>query len=120
MQFMFSNRMYTAIKYLVQVILPAAATLYFTLAQTWEWDNAEQVVGTISAIALFLGVCLGISAHTYNRSDARFDGQMNLEMDPGGIKRYSMELNSPPEVLEHMDTVSFKVNRTPAHPASQE
>jgi hypothetical protein len=47
-------------KNLAQIYLPALATLYFALASIWGLPYVEQVVGTITAIDTFLGVCLGI------------------------------------------------------------
>lgn len=47
-------------KNLAQIYLPALATLYFALASIWGLPCVEQVVGTITAIDTFLGVCLGI------------------------------------------------------------
>lgn len=47
-------------KNLAQIYLPALATLYFAFASIWGLPCVEQVVGTITAIDTFLGVCLGI------------------------------------------------------------
>lgn len=47
--------------------LPAVGTLYFALAQIWNFPYAEQIVGTITALVTFLGVILDISTEQYNR-----------------------------------------------------
>jgi hypothetical protein len=60
-----SDKLYTVLKYLCQVGLPALGTLYFALAQIWGFPYAEQVVGTIAAITTFIGVLLGISSYQY-------------------------------------------------------
>ncbi len=65
-----SNRVYDILKWVAQVFLPAAGTLYFALAATWGLPWAEQVVGTITAADTFLGVVLGISTAQYNKSQA--------------------------------------------------
>lgn len=62
-----SNRTYDALKEIAQVILPAAGTLYFALAQIWHLPYAEQVVGSITAIDAFLGAILHISTYQYNK-----------------------------------------------------
>ena len=49
-------------------LLPAAGTLYFTLAGIWGLPYGEQVVGTITAVDTFLGVILGISTSQYNKT----------------------------------------------------
>ena len=60
-----SDNMYNVLKWVVQIVLPAIGTLYFTLAQIWHLPAGEQVVGTCSALALFLGALIGISSTQY-------------------------------------------------------
>jgi len=61
-----SNKVYDVLKWIAQILLPACATLYFALAGIWNFPYGEEVVGTITAIDTFLGICLGISSHNYN------------------------------------------------------
>lgn len=63
-----SNKIYDTLKYITQIVIPAVATLYFALAGIWGFPYGEQVVGTLTAIDTFLGVCLGISTAKYNKS----------------------------------------------------
>lgn len=60
-----TNRTYDIMKEIAQIWLPALATLYFTLASIWGFPYAEQIVGTISAIDVFLGAVLKISTINY-------------------------------------------------------
>lgn len=60
-----SNKMYDILKWIAQILLPALGTLYFALAGIWGFPYGEQIVGTITAIDTFLGVCLGISTVNY-------------------------------------------------------
>lgn len=69
-----SDNVYDSLKALVQIILPATATLYFALAGIWGLPYGEQVVGTIAAITTFLGVCLGISKHNYDNNAEEIEG----------------------------------------------
>lgn len=62
-----SDRTYDFLKEIAQIWLPAIATLYFTLASIWGFPYAEQIVGTISAIDVFLGAVLKISTIHYNK-----------------------------------------------------
>lgn len=62
-----TNRTYDIMKEIAQIWLPALATLYFTLASIWGFPYAEQIVGTISAIDVFLGAILKISTIKYNK-----------------------------------------------------
>lgn len=62
-----NNKTYDVLKFIAQIVLPAIATLYFALANIWALPLAEQVVGTISAIDVFLGTLLGISTSNYRK-----------------------------------------------------
>lgn len=62
-----NNKTYDLLKEIAQIWLPALATLYFTLASIWGLPYAEQIVGTISAIDVFLGAVLKISTIQYNK-----------------------------------------------------
>ena len=67
------NKIYDILKYVCQIALPAIGTLYFALAQIWNFPYAEQIVGTIEAITTFLGVLLGISSYTYRKDENNAD-----------------------------------------------
>jgi imidazoleglycerol phosphate synthase glutamine amidotransferase subunit HisH len=62
-----SNQVYDVLKWIAQILLPAIGTLYFALAGIWGFPYGEQIVGTITAIDTFLGVCLGISSSQYRK-----------------------------------------------------
>lgn len=62
-----SNKVYDILKWIAQLFLPAAGTLYFALASIWGLPYGEEIVGTITAIDAFLGVVLGISTIQYNK-----------------------------------------------------
>ncbi|MDO4549423.1 MAG: phage holin [Clostridia bacterium] len=65
---MLNNKVYDALKWVAQYMLPALGTLYFALAGIWNFPYGEEVVGTITAIDAFLGVVLGISTAQYNKT----------------------------------------------------
>lgn len=64
-----SNKVYDVLKWIAQILLPAAATLYFALSNVWGLPYAEQIVGTITAVDAFLGVLLGVSSATYKKAE---------------------------------------------------
>lgn len=68
-----SNSTYDKLKFIAQVVLPAAGTLYAALAGIWGLPYAEQIVGTIVAVDTFLGVVLKISTSIYEKGLS--DGQ---------------------------------------------
>ena len=63
-----NDKLYDALKWIAQILLPALGALYFGLAGIWGFPNAEAIVGTITVIDTFLGVLLGISAVQYNKT----------------------------------------------------
>lgn len=65
-----NDKLYNILKWVVMIALPAIATLYTALAAIWGWPMADAVSQTIAAITTFLGVLLGISTYSYNKSQA--------------------------------------------------
>ena len=63
-----SNETYDILKWIAMYLLPAVGTLYCALAGIWGIPYGEQVVGTITAIDTFLGVLLGLSSASYNKT----------------------------------------------------
>ena len=63
-----SDKLYNVLKWVVMIVMPAMATLYQVLAGLWNFPFAEQIVGTITALATFLGACLMISTKNYNKA----------------------------------------------------
>nr|DAK87320.1 MAG TPA: holin [Caudoviricetes sp.] len=63
-----NNKTYDVLKWIAMIVLPAVATLYFTLASIWGLPYGEQVVGTITAVDTFLGALLGISNAKYKKN----------------------------------------------------
>lgn len=61
------NKTYDALKYVAQIVLPAVATLYFTLSGIWGLPYGEEIVGTITAVDLFLGALLKLSNNQYKK-----------------------------------------------------
>jgi len=106
-----SNRLYNYTKLLAQLILPAVGAMYFSLAGIWGLPSADEVVGTIVVVDTFLGVLLSVSTNSYNNSDTKFDGTMAIANAMDGRKTFSLELEKPPEHLEHKDQITFKIQR---------
>ncbi len=110
--FVLPSKVYDFLKFVALVLLPALGTLYFALAGTWGLPNAEQVVGTITAIDTLLGVLLKASTSAFNKSPAAFDGHISIMVDPSTERTsFRLELNDDPESLIGMDKVSFSVGK---------
>ena len=64
-----SNKVYDVLKFIAQIVLPAIATLYVTLAGIWGLPFSEQIGGTVMAIDTFLGAILMLSSKNYNKTN---------------------------------------------------
>lgn len=104
-----SNRMYDALRYMVQYVLPGFGTLYFTLAQIWALPYGEQVVATCSAFAIFLGVVLGISNKSYKAVGTKYDGAMVVDFANPEKDVYTLEMTTPLFELGEKNELILKV-----------
>jgi hypothetical protein len=102
-----SDKLYQKLKATALIVLPASGALYFGLAQIWGLPAAEQVIGTITVVDTFLGVLLGISTSSYNKSDAKYDGTFVVENteDGSNLRLQSVDLDA----LSTKDELVFKV-----------
>jgi Putative phage holin Dp-1 len=107
--FVMSEVNYANMKKLVQVFLPAVSTLYFTLGSVWGLPAVTQVIGTLAALATFIGVLLGIASKTYNSSDAKYGGVIVVHEKEDGGKLLSLEVNGDPLDIVNQKEVTFKV-----------
>jgi hypothetical protein len=106
-----SNSTYNALKHIASIGLPAAAALYFALAHIWHLGDVDQVMATIAAVNTALGGLLGYSTMTYNSSEAKYAGV--IEVAESDLKKvFSLNLNNVPEELEKMAEATFRVVTT--------
>ena len=60
------DKVYDILKWILLIVVPAFITLFTLLATTWHWEiPVEAIVATITGIATFAGVVLGISSANY-------------------------------------------------------
>ena len=65
-----SEKWYLILKWLVMICIPALGTFIFAISQIWGWPPyAEQIVGTLSAVAVFIGSLIGISTVNYYKQE---------------------------------------------------
>ena len=60
-----SNKVYDLLKFIAQIVLPALATFYVTIASLWGLPYPDEISGTVMAIDTFLGALLMISSNKY-------------------------------------------------------
>lgn len=104
---MITGKLYDRLKYLAQIVLPAVGTLYFTLAGIWHLGSGQEVVGSIMAVDLFLGVLLGISQVNYNKQVA--GGVVHANTAENGVTTFTLELAGDPADLPDKKEARFKV-----------
>lgn len=100
-------KMYDKMKFVAQYLLPALGALYFALSGIWGFPNGEQVVGSITAVDIFLGVILGVSAAQYNKVK---DGTMMVDTSNPAKDTYRLTLDIPLEDIASKDTIQLKVD----------
>ena len=75
-----SNKWYDRLKFLCTVFIPALGTFIFAISKIWGFPPyAENIVGTLSAIAVFIGAIIGISSLNYNKEEKPYDEAENAE-----------------------------------------
>jgi len=108
----FTGKTYDVLKFIAQVGLPAAGTLYFTLAGLWHLPSAQEVVGSVVAVDTFLGVVLHLSTQAYNNSSDKYDGALTMTPNDDGtaIGLKGIDL----EGIASKSEITLKVIPTPA------
>lgn len=96
-----SNKVYDTLRWIAQILLPGIGTLYFTLSKIWGFPYATEIVGTLSALTVFIGVLLGISSAKYPG-----DGVVAVSQDTDD---YNIALSTSVEELKDRDDVLLKV-----------
>lgn len=61
------DKVYDVLKWVCMIVLPAIATLWFTLGKVWGFPYLGEIEATIIAIDTFLGALLGVSTIQYNK-----------------------------------------------------
>lgn len=61
-----TNRTYDILKIVALIVLPAAVTCWIAIGNIWGLPYVEEIAGTVTAIATFLGALLKISSDNYN------------------------------------------------------
>lgn len=106
-----SNKTYDVLKGVTTTVLPAAATLYAGLAVFWGFPKPVEVCGSITLLATFLGVVLGLSAKQFKDSDQKYDGNLNIA-NIDGVAVHQIELTKDPGPIQDKKDFVLRVNPT--------
>lgn len=60
-----SNKIYDILKFIAQIVLPAIATFYVTIAGIWGLPLGDEISRTVMAVDTLLGAILMISTANY-------------------------------------------------------
>lgn len=117
-KFALDETFYDILKTFTTIWLPAISTLYFTLGGIWNWPNVEQVIGTISAIGLFLAAILKISSASYNNSMKQIDGRLTVEHDPSenSLALKNLKIDTDANVMARKKKITLEVHNEPPAP----
>lgn len=69
------DSVYTILKWVTMICLPALATAYVGLSAIWGWPFADEVAKTTAVICTLLGALLGISTATYYQDNSYLDDE---------------------------------------------
>jgi hypothetical protein len=102
---------YDMLKFVAQIGLPGVGALYFALSQIWGLPAGEEVVGTITAVDVFLGLFLSASSRQYNTDkEGPQIGFLDVEEADDGTQMMLNFPGDPMEIVNH-DKVTFKVRK---------
>jgi hypothetical protein len=101
-------RIYDALKFLAQILLPVFGAIYFAMSGIWDLPEADRVVGIIVVIDAVLGILLQFSTSQYSSENV---GEIEVTELPSGGKTYSLNLVGEPEDIEQHDEVRFAVSK---------
>lgn len=105
---MFNKVWYDRTKFVAQILLPALGSLYFGLAGIWNLPYAQQIVGTVVVLDTFLGIILGISTNSYNKSEEKYSGVIEVKEDDDKV-RYLAGIREGVDDLVDKGEATFKV-----------
>ena len=78
-----NEKIYTVLKYLVLIGLPAVNTLWLAISQIWSIPYGEPISLTITAITVFIGTLIGVGSYRYGKQLAETE---NKEVDTDSIE----------------------------------
>jgi len=61
------NKVYDILKFIAQIVLPAIATFYVTIAGIWGLPLGDEISRTVMAVDTLLGAILMISSSQYKK-----------------------------------------------------
>lgn len=104
------NKAYGFLKWTSAVGLPALGTATAAIGGIWHVADTQQIVLTIAAVNTFCGAALGVSAYTYKKSSAKYDGVMAVKAETGEPVQ-PLTFRRPVSSLKTDEAVYLKIQR---------
>lgn len=105
-----SDKTYELLRFLAVIVLPALGTAYFAAAAIVGLPAAEEVVGIIMVIDTFLGVLVRSLRKSYENSEAKYDGI--IEVVPNELEGVTnLNVSLDPEAVAGKDQVLVQIKR---------
>ena len=108
--FILGNKTYDKFRHVVQYWIPALGTFYAGLATIWGLPYGVEVVGSLTALGTLMGVILGISKSTYNKTDAGIDGAFVVDHENNVSL---LDVSTSISQMTEQDTITLKVKHEP-------
>lgn len=109
-----NDKTYDFLNALVRYILPALGTLYFTLSEIWGFPNASEVVGTISAVAMFGGIVIALAKNKWKEPT---DGTLLIDETDPTLNSFGFEGGKKLEEFDDKQVVRLMVNKVAYEPS---
>lgn len=107
-----SNKWYDRVRFVVEKLLPAFAALYSALAVLWGFGYVAQVVGTSSALAIFLGVLLGLSRKNYTPKVDSYDGALVIDENDPNKDTFTLHVDVPLTEIKDKKSLVLQVRNS--------
>ena len=101
------SKVYDTLKWITSIVLPAIATLYLALSQTWGLPHGEKIAATIMLVVTAMGSILQVSASQYKKTG---DGTITIDTSDPEKDRYHLALDIPIDEVTKRDQIVFKVD----------
>lgn len=69
-RFKLKDSVYTILKWICLIALPALAVFYAVIAKIWGLPYGAEIPATINAVSVFIGALIGISQISINKENA--------------------------------------------------
>ena len=75
------SKLYDWLKWICLIVLPALSWAYSELSSIWGLPFGIEIPKTITIIATFLGILIGVSTYSYNKIQNGIQELQNDDMD---------------------------------------